>query len=125
MPLLEDKDDEVRAQAMKALGEAQRRRARTTGSSACSRDANPRVQYFAAMNVGRYEKSTRCRPLLSLLAENDNKDKYLRHAGVMGLTLHRRPRVRCRGGEARIAGGADGRAAGDASAADAGDRRVS
>ncbi|MEA2736316.1 MAG: quinoprotein glucose dehydrogenase, partial [Humisphaera sp.] len=83
--LLDDKDDEVRVQAAKILGEA-----KVVGAYdplvRMIADKSPRVQYFAAINAGRYQKPDAITPLLSLLAKNDNKDKYLRHGAVMGLT---------------------------------------
>jgi HEAT repeat protein len=85
LPLLEDSDDEVRVAAMKVLGEAKVVGAydelvRMIG------DKSPRIAYFAALNAGRYQRADAIAPLLSLLARNDNKDKYLRHGAVMGLT---------------------------------------
>ena len=83
--LLEEKDEEVRVAAMRVLGEA-----RVVGAYdqliRLTAHESPRVRYFAAINAGRYEKPDAIPALLSLLARNDNQDKYLRHAAVMGLT---------------------------------------
>jgi quinoprotein glucose dehydrogenase len=85
LPLLEDSDDEVRVAAMKVLGEAKVVGAYDQLVRMIS-DKNARVAYFAALNAGRYQRADAIAPMLSLLAKNDNKDKFLRHGAVMGMT---------------------------------------
>jgi len=84
LPLLEDADAEVRAQAAKVLGEAKEPRAldRLIG---LLDDASPRVRFFAALALGKLGRSEAIEPLLRMLQANTDLDPYLRHAGVMGL----------------------------------------
>ena len=48
-------------------------------------DASARVRFFAAIALGKLGRPQAVEPLLALLRANDDKDPYLRHAGVMGL----------------------------------------
>ncbi len=86
-----NKDPELRAQALKYASES--------GGAILHllpkllRDENPRVRYFAAMGVWKSPvwsaasaHTDIASAVIDLLAENDNKDAYLRHAGVMALT---------------------------------------
>ena len=88
--LLRDADAEVRAQALKVLGDH-----RVAGDAAAFiaalTDASDRVKFFAAQGLG---KTTAGRPelaaqagpaLIAALKANNNADAYLRHALVMGL----------------------------------------
>jgi quinoprotein glucose dehydrogenase len=109
--LLDDGDSEIRAQAAKAIGDA-----RYTKSNAYDfllrrlKDDTPRVRFFAAMAIakigtppppesresGTSSNSRRPTPasrLLDMLRENDNRDAYLRHAGVMALLGFNDPKV--------------------------------
>jgi quinoprotein glucose dehydrogenase len=81
--LLEEEDGEVRAQALKILGAnpSQNRRILWNGM----RDFEPRVQYFAAMAMANSEKGESLDPILEFLRKNDDRDPFLRHAGIMGL----------------------------------------
>ncbi|WP_165221735.1 DUF7133 domain-containing protein [Aquisphaera insulae] len=83
-PLLADPDAEVRAQAARVLGEIGDPAA---GHALIARlgDESPRVRSFAAIAVGRLGPPEAAPALLRMLHENDDKDPYLRHAGVMGL----------------------------------------
>jgi len=83
LPLLEDKDEEVRAQVAKVLGdskyEALDKLLPLLG------DESPRVRFFAAEAMGKLGQPRAIEPLLKLLDENADKDPVLRHAAVMGL----------------------------------------
>ncbi len=85
LPLLADGDAEVRAQSAKILGE-QRVAAAYNGLARLITDANPRVQSFAAMALGKMGRKDAAPLLLALLKANDDSEPYLRHAVVMGLT---------------------------------------
>lgn len=50
------------------------------------KDDSPRVRYFAAMAVGRTSDGQLLDAVVALLAENDGRDLYLRHAGIMALS---------------------------------------
>lgn len=84
LPLLDDADDEVRAQAAKMLGDA-RAVAAANKLIACLSDKNARVQFFAAQSLGKLAHGSAILPLLKLLEDNADKDPVLRHAAVMGL----------------------------------------
>ncbi|MSU51445.1 MAG: heme-binding protein [Opitutus sp.] len=89
-PLLRDADPEVRAQAIKVLGDH-----RQTGEAdnfiAALKDGSPRVKFFAALGLGKISAAQpaladRTAPaLLGALRANNDVDAYVRHACVMGL----------------------------------------
>lgn len=84
LPLLADRDDEVRAQAAKAVGDH-----RVTSAAGkvteLLKDASPRVRFFAAISLGKVSRNESIAPLVELLRSNADKDLYVRHAAVMGL----------------------------------------
>jgi quinoprotein glucose dehydrogenase len=84
IPLLDDADAEVRAQAARVLGDG-----RVAGAGdalvAHLKDASPRVRYHAAMALGKLKLARGHAPLVEMLRENDDRDPLLRHAGVMAL----------------------------------------
>jgi quinoprotein glucose dehydrogenase len=84
LPLLHDADSEVRAQTAKVLGEAEFDPAGEQLESLL-KDAEPRVQFFAAQAYGRTSRILQATPILELLRENADRDPYLRHAAVMAL----------------------------------------
>ncbi|HTD85244.1 MAG TPA: PVC-type heme-binding CxxCH protein, partial [Candidatus Binatia bacterium] len=84
LPLLQDREPEVRAQAAKVLGDAKAQKAAASLISLLS-DAKERPRFFAAIALGRLHKKEAVMPLLGMIQANNNKDKYLRHAAVMGL----------------------------------------
>jgi quinoprotein glucose dehydrogenase len=82
--LLDDGDSEIRAQAAKTLEDAPH--APTYDKLvALLTDSEPRVRCFAAMAVGKLHRQESIPALVEMLAENDNRDPVLRHAGAMGL----------------------------------------
>lgn len=83
MELLGHPDRELRAQAARALGEAPLKdHGRLINSL---QDPSPRVRSFAAISLARLQAREAFNPTLVLLAENADRDPYLRHAGVMAL----------------------------------------
>ena len=84
LPLLQDREAEVRAQAAKVLGDARAQKAAAPLISLLA-DAKERPRFFAAIALGKLRKKEAVVPLLGMLNANNNKDKYLRHAGIMGL----------------------------------------
>lgn len=84
MLLLDDGDDEVRAQACKVLGESRHEPARDKLIERLN-EGHPRVRYFAALALGKVGDASAIEPLLEMLAQNNDQDPMLRHAGIMGL----------------------------------------
>src|SRR5437867_1427606 len=84
LPLLEESDDEVRAQAAKVLGERRCLKA-YNGLIKLSGDASSRVRYFAIMGLGKLGSREALPAIFAMLRDNADKDPYLRHAGVMAL----------------------------------------
>ena len=87
--LLEDEDSEVRAQAARVLGDAHYEPAANAVAKLLA-DDTPRVRFFAALASGTLASGAlRSRdagdPVISMLRENDGKDRYLTHAGVVAL----------------------------------------
>ncbi len=84
LPLVEDADAEVRAQAAKVLGDA-----RVAGAvdPLCRRlaDDSPRVRLLAALALARIGDPRGVDPALAMLRDNAGRDAYLRHGGVMVL----------------------------------------
>jgi quinoprotein glucose dehydrogenase len=88
-PLLGDADAEIRAQALRTLGDL-KYDALMEYFSALS-DESPRVRYYAALAVGKRKDQSGIGPLLDLLVSNDNADRAIRNAAVYALTLIGKP----------------------------------
>ncbi len=100
--LLKNPDPEIRAQAVRAIGDAENRfirppdvRQRDTLQpvdtyitadglplAAMLIDESPRVRYFAALSIGKLKVIGFYSPLCNFLKANNNQDPYLRHAGA-------------------------------------------
>ena len=85
MDLLDDWDSEVRAQAAKVLGDPAYPAATEALTEALA-DDSLRVRYHAAMSLGSIGDVSVAPYLVAMLAENDDRDRFLRHAGVVALT---------------------------------------
>lgn len=84
LPLLDDKDAEVRAQTAKVLGDG--RCAAAQGKLvAALKDAEPRVRFFAALALGKVGRAEALPAVLDMARNNADTDPYLRHAAVMAL----------------------------------------
>ena len=89
-PLLQDKDDVLRAAAAKVAGER-------LDSGAVKRlrellsDPSPRVQYFSILALAQLEDVDAFPGVVGRLASAENKDAALRHAGIMYLVSLRDP----------------------------------
>ncbi len=81
---LDDRDEEIRAQAASALGELGQI-THTDSLIAKLNDESDRVRYFAAQSLGKLGDARVLEPLLALLRSNADRDPFLRHAAVMGL----------------------------------------
>lgn len=88
--LLQDRDAEVRAQAARMIGEA----GSTSVPDRLAKlilDESPRVRFFATIAAGQLGLDNAYENVVRMLEENNDRDPYLRHAGVMFLTLARTP----------------------------------
>jgi quinoprotein glucose dehydrogenase len=82
--LLQDSDSEVRAQAIKILGDHGAVDS-TDAIIAALKDENGRVKFFAAQALGKLKVARAAPALIDALRANADQDNYLRHALVMGL----------------------------------------
>ncbi len=82
--LLQDNDPEVRAQAAKMLADVRHAGAYDLFVKLLS-DSAARPRYFAAIGLGKLGRKEALPYVVSLLRANDNRDPYLRHAGVTAL----------------------------------------
>ena len=84
-PLLKDSDDEVRAQATRAICDARFVTKETTPAIVpLLQDPSPRVRMLAAIGLGKAKGHDATFPLVQML-RRDGQDPTLRHAAVMGL----------------------------------------
>ncbi len=84
IPLLGDRDDHVRGQVAKLLGEAGVTEARPVLEELLA-DESPRVRYFAAQALGHVGSMRSLSALAGLLRANGDRDVILRHGAVMAL----------------------------------------
>ena len=84
LPILADKDAEVCAQTTKVLADDRYAPASKLFIPFLKNEA-PRVRFFAAIGLGKFENTEALEPLLDMLRANADSDAYLRHAAVMGL----------------------------------------
>ena len=84
LQLLQDQDSEIRAQALKVLGEASLTSSTKTMIPLLN-DDSLRVQFFAAIALGTLKSEAAITPIMEMLRTNDGKDRYLTHAGVVAL----------------------------------------
>ncbi|MCX6214600.1 HEAT repeat domain-containing protein [Spirosoma sp.] len=84
MPLLQDSDAEIRAQAAKWLGDV---RYKEAGAALIPllKDSNSRARFFAAEALGRIAYEPAIQPIIQLLEANNDEDAYIRHAGSLAL----------------------------------------
>ena len=90
--LLKDGSSEVRAEALRILGDIPVSLKDVDALDAMFdtvqqliRDESPRVRFFAAMALAKHGKPSRIPAVLDLLRDNADHDAYLRHAAVMAL----------------------------------------
>ncbi|MEX2153469.1 MAG: HEAT repeat domain-containing protein [Gemmatimonadaceae bacterium] len=81
---LKDGDPEIRAQAAKLIGDL-RYGVASSELVPLLLDPVPRPRFFAAEALGRIRYRPAIQPLVAMLAENDDEDVYLRHAGALAL----------------------------------------
>ncbi len=84
-PLLTDSGAEIRAQAAKMIGDLRYAPAAPKLVPLLT-DGAPRARFFAAEALGRIAYKPAAAPIVAMLAANDDKDVYLRHAGSLALS---------------------------------------
>lgn len=84
LPLLQDSDAEIRAQAAKWLGDVKYKAAGPALLPLLT-DANSRARFFAAEALGRIAYEPAVAPIIKLLEANNDEDAYIRHAGSLAL----------------------------------------
>ena len=81
---LKDGDPEIRAQSAKLIGDL-RYAAASSDLLPLLHDPVPRPRFFATEALGRVRHGGAIAPIVDMLAENDDEDVYLRHAGALAL----------------------------------------
>ncbi|CAN5921397.1 c-type cytochrome [soil metagenome] len=84
LPLLKDRDPEIRAQAAKWLGDVRHKEA-GKALMPLLKDQNSRARFFAAEALGRIAYEPAVAPIIEMLQANNDEDVYLRHAGSLAL----------------------------------------
>jgi quinoprotein glucose dehydrogenase len=82
--LLKDPTPEIRAQALRVIGEA----TITNDSLPLAellKDKSDRVRFQAGITIGKLKASAQFGAVTEFLKSNDNRDPYLRHAGIYAL----------------------------------------
>ena len=82
---LTDGDPEIRAQAAKLIGDL-RYGAASSALVPLLRDPVARPRFFAAEALGRVMYTPAFKHIVDMLAENNDEDVYLRHAGALALS---------------------------------------
>lgn len=84
VPVLDDEDPEIRAQAAKWIGDV---RYPDAGDKliAMLNDDYPRARFFAAEALGRTKYKPAVQGLIDLLERNNDEDTYIRHAASLAL----------------------------------------
>ena len=82
--LLKDKNPEIRAQVLRVLGDVKNDTIPVPLGPLLA-DESPRVRFFAAILAGKRKLIGYYGPICELLQQNDNRDVYLRHAGIFAL----------------------------------------
>lgn len=85
--LTSDPDAEIRAQSLRAFSERQGTWTEEGIKLLTSKltDKSPRVRCFAAMALAKNGHADAALAIIQMIRENDGKDLYLQHAGVMAL----------------------------------------
>ncbi len=82
--LLKDKNSEIRCQVLRVLADS-KSVANPLQLGPLLTDESPRVRFFAAIVAGKRNMIGYYGPICDMLKENDNRDVYLRHAGIFAL----------------------------------------
>ena len=83
-PLLRDSDPEIQSQVLRVAADAYHEGFADEAQNLLY-SPTPRVQLFAGMALGKIGSKKHVPAFIHFLATNDNKDVFLRHAGVLAL----------------------------------------
>ncbi|MEP7251608.1 MAG: HEAT repeat domain-containing protein [Ginsengibacter sp.] len=84
IPLLQDADQEIRAQAAKWMGDIKYKEA-GKDLQPLLKDSYSRARFFAAEALGRIAYEPAIPAIIDMLRANNDEDAYLRHAGSLAL----------------------------------------
>jgi quinoprotein glucose dehydrogenase len=84
LALASDKDAEIRAQVAKAIGDSRFENS-ISQLNELLRDTSPRVRLLAGIAAGKIASHEAAPAVIEMLAENNNRDPHLRHAGAFAL----------------------------------------
>ena len=84
---LKDEDAEIRAQAARMIADVGRVRHELVAERLITLlfDESLRVRFFAAKALGKIKHKEGIEAILQMIRENNDKDRFLRHAGVLAL----------------------------------------
>jgi len=82
---MNDTDNEIVAQSARVSGEMKLLTAGAALQALVQDASQPRIQFFAAQSLGKLGQPAAGEAILNMLRSNDDRDTYLRHAGVMAL----------------------------------------
>lgn len=85
LPLLNDKDDEIRSQAARQMGDVRYGEA-GDALAGLLKDPSSRVKFYAAEALGRIAYEPAVQPLLDMVEANGDADLYVRHAAALALS---------------------------------------
>ncbi len=84
LTIVKDPDHEIRSQVAKVLGQCKIEKA-CKPLVELLEDRSSRVRFFAAISLGQLGDAKAVEPMIAMLRVNDDRDAYLRHAGIQGL----------------------------------------
>ncbi|HYE32264.1 MAG TPA: PVC-type heme-binding CxxCH protein [Methylomirabilota bacterium] len=84
VPISNDRDAEIRAQAIKVLGDAGAKNA-FEAAARLTTDSSPRVRMFAGLALAKINRDQGFDAAIAMLRANKDHDVYVRHGAVMAL----------------------------------------
>jgi quinoprotein glucose dehydrogenase len=84
IPLLKDPEPEIRVQTLRVIGDAPVA-PETLSLASLLNDASARVRFEAAIAIGKLKSHQDFKAITEFIKTNNNKDRYLRHAGIYAL----------------------------------------
>lgn len=84
IPLLKDPEQEIRVQTLRVIGDAPVA-PETLSLASLLNDTSARVRFEAAIAIGKLKSHQDFKAITEFIKTNNNKDRYLRHAGIYAL----------------------------------------